>query len=440
MVTKKIGILTFFDEKNYGAALQAFSLQEKIKELGHKPYFINWHDSLNKTCSKPSNFSKFKKFLIQYKLNIKSYKIYKNSSLKTKNLFCNFKNDFFNIDYTPVYDYKDLRDITYKYNGFITGSDMVWTDIGQNLNTYFLQFASFDKRGSFSPSLTGLNKRTEQEKIQLINYIKSIKYLSFREREGIEFAKKECEREAILTVDPTLLHSKKEWCNLLNLNDKHNDKPYIICYMFGGIPSILNKNIHKFAKINGFDIKYIPMTVNEVMNDIKRGNAASYGPKEFVQLFFDASFVITNSYHGFLFSLISNIPYVVVKRENSNKWKANEERISSLLNLIGESKRYITLEDSISIDLLKIDYNKINSILAKLVNKSVAFLKSEIEAFPNQSDSDNDYLDKINNISTIDKKSVSVVLFVNKFVQKMPSPLKKMLKVLLILLLMKRNA
>lgn len=148
--------------------------------------------------------------------------------------------------------------------------------------------------------------------------------------------------------------------------------------MFDGVPQSVNRQLVSISKSMGLQIRYVPMTLGEYQKEIQNGYDGSYGPKEFVELFSNASFVVTNSYHGFMFSLIFQLPFVVFHRENTNKWSANEERIANILRKIHQEYRYLYLDESIDVNYLELDYSSINSILEVLRRQSVAYLSQEL--------------------------------------------------------------
>ena len=148
--------------------------------------------------------------------------------------------------------------------------------------------------------------------------------------------------------------------------------------MFGGTPEKLLKKIRTIAADNSLDIRFIPMSPNEFESEIQGGNAGVYGPKDFVDLFLNASFVVTNSYHGLLFSLISQIPFVVMEREEENKWKQNEGRISNILNLIDHSDRLIENETKLNKVHFSINYERITQLLNPVIQSSYDYLVNQI--------------------------------------------------------------
>lgn len=379
----KIGIMTFYAARNNGAALQGFALQQKLKYLGANVELIRFYDQHNeKTIVKHSrlyNLVHNPQNLINIILHFRRIMKTRGVSALTDRAFQDFQKNWLKTSIEPYYKYDDLKEANSRYNSFVTGSDMVWTPIGQNLEAYFLQFADKGKRFSFSPSLTGVDNFTDEQHNIIQKYLMEMDFISCRENEGVEYVKKNTNRDSVQTIDPTLLFSKNEWCNELNIALSSKKQPYILCYMFDGLSKVHKNEIKRIAKMKQCSIRYIPMNREQSECEIDNGYRCGYGPKEFVELFMNASFIVTNTYHGLLFSLISENPFVLVHREKKNKWKSNEGRMSYILDLINCSDRYIDQDQNIPDDLFKIDYSKINPIISIERDKSVSYLKKIID-------------------------------------------------------------
>ncbi len=356
---KDFGIMTFYSAKNYGAALQAFALQEIVSKMGYSSEFLRFHDSLSNPKAIKKTFKHY--FNVLKEIGFGVFVLKKTDAARhgVQQAFERFRKEFFHIGEESLCSVEDLKQIDKDFKGFICGSDMVWSNIGQNLEAYFLQFANPVKRISYAPSLTGTEKFSEVLHKNMATYINGIRFLSCREKEGVDYVKSATNRSAELTLDPTLLFTKEQWKTLLSLSSTEPKKHYILCYMFGGTPKSINRNIRKIAKKKDLDIRYIPMNVSEYKSELESGFSAAYGPGEFVELFFNADFVVTNSFHGFLFSLISEIPFVVVHRDNKSEWKSNEERIFNILRMVEQEERYIDLNEKFTDEFFTIDYNNV---------------------------------------------------------------------------------
>lgn len=393
MTCPKIGIMTFYAVQNYGAALQAFALQQNVRRFGVDAELLRFFDKHNENKETPrvSLFSlllKNKQLRNSLFFHLPSFvKIRKN--MKPNKLgFTKFRNEYMHISLESYYDYEELKKANELYCGFITGSDMVWTPLGQNLAAYFLQFADKGKRFSYAPSLTGCHTFSMENTGFIKKYLVDMNIISCREQEGVEYVKEVTGRDATLVVDPTLLFSKEDWRRELNIKSQRPIRPYILCYNFGGLSNKIESEVYRIAKENNMDVRYVPLCHKELYSELKLGHSGPYGPREFVELFFNASFCVTNTFHGFLFSLISENPFVVIHREKSNAWKANESRISNFMEIIGLSDRYIELDAKICEKYLTLDYTRINEKITERRCSSLAYLKHVVElAIKNRADS-----------------------------------------------------
>lgn len=393
---KKFGILTFYKAENYGAVLQAYALQKTIENFNVKVDHIQYSDQLYGTTNlKTSTIKKIKTILKLSDYNLIKYCKTRNASHQTSQKFIEFRKK--NLS-TSIQNYskQDIDAANSIYDGFICGSDMVWSDIGQDLEVYFLTFAPYEKRIAYAPSLTGTKNYSEEKNKKMKELINGIKYLSVREKAGVEYIKNLTQKEAFHAVDPTLLLKKSEWKEYLGIKTEAKEK-YILVYMFQGSKK-LNKKINKIAKNNNMKIRYIPMTIDERYKDLNNGYTSCYGPKEFVELFLNASFVITNSFHGLLFSLNFEIPFVLIHRGKENKWLEHEDRMKSILNLLKINDRFINVEDEITDKYLKLNYNSINKKINELRKNSLNYLSNALSEICNYNTNQ-----KKNNINEIIK-------------------------------------
>ena len=379
---KKIGMLTFYSEYNYGAMLQAYALQTKIKELGYSAEFIRFFDRKFKE-EKPTNaicrVKKILKNLKSVEFSIKKYIINRHIGERKYSLFDDFVERYISTSRNAYYSLEDLKKADNEYDAFVTGSDMVWSDIGQNLDAYFLTFASEGKRISYAPSLTGRENETVEQREQYKNWINRIDFLSCREKYGVNYISNITGRKAKQVVDPTLLIEKEVWKEKFHIEKRHG-QPYILCYMFRGIKKAMLKKIKYYAKKNNLRIIFIPMSVQETLYDLKSGLDASYGPKEFVELFYNASYVVTNSFHGLLFSLIMNKPFSLIHRGKGNEWLKHEERMTNILSLLGIENCFVN-ESDFDMNLnWDIDYNIINSKISELRRDSLDYLSNALKS------------------------------------------------------------
>lgn len=372
------GILTFYNVINYGAALQAYALQEKVKELGKTSVFIRFADThVNQNSAK--GLKVYFDTIRNNGYSIKTYLTVRKEGHKKSKMFSDFQKYFLSQSKKYYKSIAELKVDEASYQGFISGSDMVWSDIGQNLEVYFLTFAPKFKRLSYAPSLTGRDRETVEEKEKYANWINGISYLSCREQYGVDYIRQTTGRNAFEAVDPTLLFNRTQWKEKLSLSEK-KERPYILCYLFRGVTPEAEKKVKQYAQYHKLEIKYIPMSHKETIHNLRHGFDAAYGPKEFVEEFLNAEFVFTNSFHGLLFSLIMNKPFYILHREEGNEWVKHEERMSNILEQLGLQNRFIFEKLLPDQPDFSINYVMVNHKLEILRNASIHYLSNALHS------------------------------------------------------------
>jgi len=191
-----------------------------------------------------------------------------------------------------------------------------------------------------------------------------------REKQGADIIRELLSRESQLVLDPTLLISKEEWHSLAKENYSVSER-YILVYAFSGSKNIMDfaKNI---SKKTGHKIVWISNTYKKSMN-IKYVKSA--GPEEFLGLFINAEYIITNSFHGTAFSINLNKQFFTEMLLDTS---GVNSRLEDILELFGLENRIVTSCDAGIIDT-PIDYKEVNRILETEREKSVSLLRSTIE-------------------------------------------------------------
>lgn len=313
----KIGITTFHKADNFGSALQAFALKRVLEKLNHEPQIINFE---------------FEKDLAQYKLfRTHLYKerkqafiadlYYYNRNLKRKRNFEKFRANYLPLT-SKIYRFgKDsLQDLNSSFDAFICGSDQIW-----NLNCteefvpeYFLSFADDDKlKISYAPSMPApVEKKYYNQIKKCINRLDTV---SVREKWTIDYLHNEVNvnKEISHVVDPTLLLSSEDYLNSFNIQ-KENCDPYIFVYILGGRDqhSLVMSEINRIQEKTKCKIKYVCNRKLTGLNNTEY--CLGIGPKEFLSLLYNASYVVTDSFHATVFSILFSKRLCVFARKGSS--------------------------------------------------------------------------------------------------------------------------
>lgn len=368
---KKIGIITWDSHDNYGSVLQAYALLNKIKKADNDVEFIKYKPKTRKK----SRFDLSFKYYTKQFFNKIAIKKYEKEFHNIHELFSKFRDK--NFKYSEYCEgYTDLRRVCNSYDKVVCGSDQIWSPNAYDEN-YFLSFLNDSKKIAYAPSI-GVSKISNIELLKKMQeMIQDFKYLSFREEIAKEILG--C-KNAKVVLDPTLLYNSEEWDELLNFKEKENkneDKDkYILCYFLANNFKY-NKIAERIAKITNYKIKYIPINKNTLLEKDKM--VLNCGPREFVKSIRNASYVITDSYHGMIFSIIYNKQFFVLERFNKNNKESQNSRIYNLVNKYNLNDRLINdINDIENLQYHLINYNIVNDKLKIERKESISYLINAI--------------------------------------------------------------
>ena len=274
--------------------------------------------------------------------------------------------------------YKNIEKINDKYDIFITGSDQVWNYSSSGFDkNYFFQFSKNKyKKRSYAASF-GFKELPEKYKEEYYSLLKDFNNFSVREESGQRIIKQLLGENAKIDLDPTLLISGSQWSELCDTNRKDimglREKKYVLVYMISENMEILNLS-KKLAKKNDAKVIYI----NDRWKNRKGViNVKKISIEEWLFLFKNASYIITNSFHGVAFSINMNKQFLVVENKDLKK---SSTRIESLLKETQLENRYIdNIEKANKVFDVEIDYLRVNRLMEELRKKSIENLKLIIQ-------------------------------------------------------------
>jgi len=363
---KNIKILTFHNAENYGAALQAYALKETLKKINTNPRFVNY---INEDISK------------DYKLiRLRSLKSFFSSlwyfprNLKRKNNFKKFRNKYLDGNTKPYYSREDIEQDIKENDVYIAGSDQIFNpNLTSGLSdVYTLNFGKNIKKIVYGASV-GNEEILEKYSNEFAEKLKDIDKISVREESIIEPLERITNKNVERVLDPTLLLDKKEWANFITENEvkKLNDKKYILVYTLFENEEITkitnylsektNLKIVHFRKYNTYANQLISLYTK--------------GPSDFVNAFKNAEYVVTNSFHGLVFSIIFERKfYAIMPKERSG-------RLKDLINTLGLESRMVEKEqDLYNVDLNEeINYINVKEKINEEKEKSIDYLKKGID-------------------------------------------------------------
>lgn len=367
---KRIGIVTFYESDNYGTCLQAFAISHAIQSLGYCAEIVNYQrDSI---ISQLSILKKLSGVTIQQAIQLMQSKKYRELR---KQGFIEFRKLML-ISQQRYYE-ENLIKANEEYDAFVCGSDMVWSLESKKLfDVYFLTFAEKEKRIAYAPSF-GNMVFSENDQALYAEKLLGFDYLSCREKTGVEFIEKTINKNCQFVLDPTLLLDKEDWLKTFQINytdDSKNKK--LLSYMFGGLPPQIEKKLNKLLG-DEYQMQYIPDTLKEYKR-ANISNATEFGPIGFIKQYATADKVVTNTYHGLIFAIIFNKPFVLVHRPKKEHWAIHEERMASFLKTFDLESHYVYADQEITEDMFPVDYEKVNRILKEYRHNSLLYLSGSL--------------------------------------------------------------
>lgn len=383
---RKIGILTLPLHSNYGGLLQAYALQRTLESMGHKVLLID---------GKVAQSTWTRKILSLFKQII--LKIIKGSPViqpdwttdKEKKIIGQYTGKFVQeyIKTTDklnsVINYKSIE--KYEFDTYIVGSDQVWRpQYTPSITNYFYDFlASTDnvRRIAYAASF-GVDKWIfnpgQTKKCRAL--AKRFDAVGVREDSGIMLCEQKLGIDAIKTLDPTLLLPRTEYEKLVSEEQikKYHGKLFVY---------VLDKSetnveiINKATNILG--MSSFTIMPRKDMKNLTKTNIDDYifpPVAEWIGGFMGADFIITDSFHGTLFSIIFNKPFVSI----GNK-KRGLSRFTSILNQLGLEERLVLKLNHLTNELIKtpINYNQVNKQLESYKEESLQFLGNAVETSEN---------------------------------------------------------
>ncbi|MDD4369865.1 MAG: polysaccharide pyruvyl transferase family protein [Anaerostipes sp.] len=373
----KIGILTFHNAHNYGAVLQCWSLQTYLEKEGHEVVIINYRQPSIDASYALSKY-KIKKKFGSYKLD----KIY-NAFSKKYQMYCARKEepekakqhdkfeDFINhkLHVTNVYyDYEELKLNPPKCDAYIAGSDQIWNpDLTGDLNeTYLLQFGKKETlRISYAASL-GKTEIIDSHQMYFAGALRNFDAVSVREKAAKTILQDLTAREIVEVADPTFLLEKKDFESLM-IPAKEKSK-YI--YVHNVHISIIDERLNAIAEELSRRLD-IPVIHNKAHYEIENQKGVFQGGvEEYLGMIHNAEYVVTNSFHTTVFSLIFHKEFITVPH------RTNPERMRHLLSKLGLEAHLIDQIKQIPENLkeLEITYDKVDEEKKQMKQDSIAFL------------------------------------------------------------------
>ena len=366
----KIAILTLPLITNYGGILQAYALQTTLERMGHDVYVIA---KKRKPLSLPIYKMPFSygKRIIKNLIGRRFPLFYEQKINRERPIIQQYTDEFIH-KYIHLKQYDTFSDILpSEYDAFVVGSDQVWRPkyFGANqIENAYLQFTeSWDvKRLAYAASFGTENwEYTPKQTEECSRLAKLFNAISVREDSGVELCEKYLGVDAHHVLDPTMLLNEEDYVSLFKKQNTPPSKGKLLTYILDNTPEkeALIKNISETLSLKPFQVNskehnpYAPIS-ERIQPPVE----------QWLRGFYDAQFVITDSFHACVFSILFRKQFIVYGNEERGM-----ARFKSLLTTLELGNRMVTTTNNLD-NIGEIDYNKVYIKLDKLRKQSLLFI------------------------------------------------------------------
>lgn len=342
--------ITLHNTDNCGSSLQAFALQHFLITHGIDNEIIDYVPAYTQ-----NNGSPFKTFV----RNI----VFRKSYLLRRKKFQNFINKNLKLTKKRYKTYHELEINPPQADIYITGSDQLWNNSYAcgNDPAFYLGFVNKENINKISYAVSIGKSHIKESDLELVKeYGKNFKWISLREKINVGHVQKVVNKVPVVHVcDPVLLNDAREYDKIKKIRII-KDK-YILVYVAQAIDKLeLNRIVKEIAKNGNLKIVFIGTYRSKCDCDF---HIKDMDPGDFLSLIYNAEYIISNSFHATIFSLIYNKQFLVVlPKENGN-------RISEILELTNLENHVFGKFNKIPY-ITKDQFIKINDVLDHFKKKS----------------------------------------------------------------------
>lgn len=373
-IKMKIGILTLPLHTNYGGILQAYALQTVLERMGHEVCLIEKR-------RKPMRLPLWKTPLVYGKRIARNlmghpFPIFYEQKINREMPIIRQNTDQFINKYIKLRFVDDFSEIKKTdFDAIVVGSDQVWRPkYFHEIEHAFLDFTKGwnIKRIAYAASFgTDEWEYTMEQTERCGELLRHFDAVSVREDSGVTLCHAHIDVEAQHVLDPTMLLAKEDYIQLFENANTPKSKGNLLNYILDEAPEKLAL-IDKIAK----EKDLVSFRVNSKVENREASLQERIQPsvEQWLRGFYDAEFVITDSFHACVFSILFNKPFIAVGNKDRGM-----SRFTSLLSMFGLEKRLLTSSFYNIEQIENIDWSKVNAILKDKVCTSIKLLTTNLK-------------------------------------------------------------
>lgn len=350
----KIAIVTVYNTENCGSFLQAYALRRTLEKLGNEVYFL--YRDLKGT---PNTFKTFLKSSL-----IKIAKFDFGYAANLRRRFKTFR--AINKNQPIVYRNTNLFN---EIECFVLGSDTIWNFSSRyfhnNKETYLGINLPDVKKITYAPSAANTPCEVFEKDSEIKTAMHNLDFISVRDQSTKDIVTKITGNEPCVVCDPTMLLDEKDYDEIILSDFKMKNQKYILLYHFAAISQKKKEQILDLKKRTGFKI----VSFGEYRSWCDDNPA--YDPCSFLAYMKNAQYVITDTFHGTIFSAIYH--------KNFADYGVHKLKITNLLTQLSLTET-LTEEDDFLADKFStpLNYEKADEAMKKLRSESLNYIENAL--------------------------------------------------------------
>jgi len=377
---KKVGLVAVLNH-NYGSQLQTYAMHRTLTDMGVDNEIIKYRQKTIKQLKRAKNLSFLAmkgKFVIRnISCRIKYPQISRGLAARAE-AFESFKKK--NCRYSPlITDPELLTRYACNYRAVILGSDQVWHPANLEMDYFTLGFVPEGiPKIAYAPSF-GVSEIPEKQIERTRQYLSGVDEISVREITGAQIIKNLTGREVPVVCDPTALLTREQW-DTVRSDRAYTDERYIFCY-FLGTNRAHREYAEKLRSMTGYKIVALQHLDELVKSDIDFGDIKPFDvtPGDLVNLIANAELVITDSFHGTMFSIYYHKRFFTFSRFSDTGKNSTNSRIATILGRLGLQARYTDPSEDPGLRLnMDIDWDSVDGRLAAFRAESLEYLSNAV--------------------------------------------------------------
>ena len=383
MTKKKVAVISsYYQNWNMGGLLQAYALNRAIRDLGYDAEHIRL--CYTEPADTDSALSaRVRTVLTRHRLSselIERFFTFRQHESKNRKSFRDFHDHAIHGS-AACCDAITAVKLNRHYDIFVTGSDQIWNPefwSERLLGVFGLLFAARGKRTLSYAASIGSEQAVAGKEDVFRAFLEKLDFVSVREAAAQTCLQPLTDKPVRVVVDPTLLLKSSDWAE--ETAERQTDAPYLFAY-FLEEETKHTAQLHAAAGQLSLPVYCISTEKGQYVRPEQDHQICDAGPREFLSYIRNAEMIVTNSFHGMVFSVVFQKPFWVVKRYRDTDKASANNRITDFLRMLGLEDRLLEDGEMPDAERLRrpIDYDRVSTRLEDLRTDSLHWLSDALE-------------------------------------------------------------